>query len=142
MCRKIYYYCYYSTYAFCFAVAGMLGFFLSWQYGSCYSWLAQKLDITGKIAPIFMIGCGIGGFVFPPLSGFVFTWDKWGPVGILHLTLIVCVIHLLVYSAMYAISRKRISNVSSNDESPDNTGAGEQVVMGELAKLKPEQKND
>lgn len=91
-----------------YAGTGLLGFFISWQYGSCYSWIAQKLDITGPIAPVFFIGCGAGGLVFPPLSGFVFTWDKWGPVGILHLTLIVCVIQCLVFAAMYAISRKRV----------------------------------
>ena len=73
---------------------GLLGFFLSWQYGSCYSWIAQKLDITGRIAPVFFIGCGAGGFVFPPISGLVFTWESWGPIGILHLTLIVCLIQV------------------------------------------------
>ena len=36
--------------------AGFLGFFVSWQYGSCYSWVAQKGDISGRPASIFFIG--------------------------------------------------------------------------------------
>ena len=35
---------------------GLLGFFVSWQYGSCYSWVAQKGDISGRPASIFFIG--------------------------------------------------------------------------------------
>jgi hypothetical protein len=52
---------------------GLLGYFISWQFGACYSWIAQKGDITGRLAPIFFIGCGTGGVIFPPTSGFVFT---------------------------------------------------------------------
>ena len=35
---------------------GLLGFFVSWQYGACYSWIAQKGDISGRPASIFFIG--------------------------------------------------------------------------------------
>ena len=54
-------------------ISGLLGYFISWQFGGCYSWIAQKGDITGKVAPLFLVGCGTGGAAFPPLSGFVFT---------------------------------------------------------------------
>lgn len=87
--------------------AGILGFSISWQYGACYSWVAQKVNVTGRIAPLFFIGCGVGGVVYPPLSGFVFTWDKWGPVGVLHLTLIACVVQTLVFAVMYLVSKRR-----------------------------------
>ena len=56
-----------------FVLAGLLGYFISWQFGACYSWIAQKGDITGRVAPLFLIGCGTGGVIFPPTSGFVFT---------------------------------------------------------------------
>ena len=52
---------------------GLLGFFVSWQFGACYSWIAQKGDITGNLASLFLVGCGVGGASFPPLTGFVFT---------------------------------------------------------------------
>ncbi len=42
-----------------------LGFFVSWQFGSCYSWMAQKFDITGIMSSICFVGCGIGGVIFP-----------------------------------------------------------------------------
>ena len=29
---------------------GLLGYFVSWQFGSCYSWIARKGDITGMTA--------------------------------------------------------------------------------------------
>ena len=34
---------------------GLLGFFVSWQFGACYSWIAQKGDITGRLAPLFLV---------------------------------------------------------------------------------------
>ena len=39
-----------------FGFLGLLGFFVSWQYGACYSWVAQKGDISGRPASIFFIG--------------------------------------------------------------------------------------
>ena len=39
-----------------FNYLGLLGFFVSWQYGACYSWVAQKGDISGRPASIFFIG--------------------------------------------------------------------------------------
>ena len=50
-----------------------LGFFISWQFGSCFSWVAKKKNITGRLSSIFFIGCGFGGLVTPPVSGFFFT---------------------------------------------------------------------
>jgi len=90
-----------------YAGAGFLGFFVSWQYGSCYSWVAQKGDISGRPASIFFIGCGAGSLVFPALSGFVFSSSWWGPQGVLHLTLIACLMQCAVYSTMYFISKKK-----------------------------------
>ena len=51
----------------------VLGFFVSWQFGSCFSWVAKKKNITGRLSSIFFIGCGFGSLVTPPLSGFFFT---------------------------------------------------------------------
>ena len=50
-----------------------LGFFISWQFGSAFSWVAKKRNITGRLSSIFFIGCGFGGLVTPPVSGFFFT---------------------------------------------------------------------
>ncbi len=85
---------------------GVLGFFVSWQFGSCYSWVAKKMDITGRLAPVFFLGCGVGGAIFPPVSGFVFT-SSWGPNSILHLTLAVCLVQCLVYGLMWTVARKK-----------------------------------
>merc|ERR1719189_501705 len=42
----------------------LLGFFISWQFGACYSWIAQKGDITGHLAPLFLM-CVIEENVYP-----------------------------------------------------------------------------
>ena len=62
----------------------VLGYFISWQFGGCYSWIAQKGDITGKVAPLFLVGCGTGSALFPPLTGYVF---KYALVNYLVITL-------------------------------------------------------
>ena len=51
----------------------VLGFFISWQFGSAFSWVAKKRNITGRLSSIFFSGCGFGGLVTPPVSGFFFT---------------------------------------------------------------------
>ena len=89
---------------------GILGFFVSWQFGSTYSWVAQKIDITGRLAPLFFLGCGLGSTIFPPLSGFVFT-SSVGAVGILYLTLAAVIVQASVYAGMWSVSRKKVSGI-------------------------------
>ncbi|TRY63094.1 hypothetical protein TCAL_00469 [Tigriopus californicus] len=84
----------------------ILGFFVSWQFGSCYSWISQKGDITGRISPIFFLGCGFGSSIFPPLSGFVFN-SALGPMGILYLTLMATLCQFVIYATMWALSRAK-----------------------------------
>ena len=50
-----------------------LGFFISWQFGSCFSWVAKKTNVTGRLSSLFFIGCGAGSLATPPLAGFIFT---------------------------------------------------------------------
>ncbi len=33
-----------------------MGFFVSWHFGCCYSWLAKKVDITGWVASVCFLG--------------------------------------------------------------------------------------
>ena len=54
-------------------IAALIGFSVSWQFGSCYSWMAKQTDITGRLSPLFQIGCGLSGIAVPPLAGYVFT---------------------------------------------------------------------
>ncbi len=72
------------------------------------------MDITGRLAPVFFIGCGIGSSVFPPLSGFAFT-SSLGPDSILYLTLGACVLQCANFSAMWTLSwcgrRRRAPNL-------------------------------
>ncbi len=99
---------------------GLLGFFVSWQFGSGYSWVAQKMDITGRLSPIFFVGCGFGGIIFPPLTGYVFTSDL-GPDSMLYLTLIACLMQCCTYAAMWFTARAKA----------DQTPPGQNLEMRE-----------
>ena len=46
---------------------------MSWQFGSCFSWVAKKVNVTGRLSSLFFIGCGAGSLATPPLAGFIFT---------------------------------------------------------------------
>jgi len=81
----------------------VLGFFISWQFGSCFSWVAKKKNITGRLSSIFFIGCGFGGLVTPPLSGFFFT--NLGAMSIIYLTLGYCVIQCLLFLSLWLLAR-------------------------------------
>ena len=35
----------------------IMGFFVSWQFGTGFSWTSQYMNITGKLSSIFFIGC-------------------------------------------------------------------------------------
>ena len=81
-----------------------LGFFVSWQFGAGYSWLAKKMDITGRISSIFFIGCGVGSLATPPVSGFLFT-SSLGPMSIIYMTSALCVLQCILFAIMWFLSR-------------------------------------
>eukprot|EP00092_Neocalanus_flemingeri_P007291 GFUD01007873.1.p1 GENE.GFUD01007873.1~~GFUD01007873.1.p1 ORF type:complete len:462 (+),score=106.98 GFUD01007873.1:184-1569(+) len=81
----------------------VLGFFISWQFGSCFSWVAKKKNITGRLSSIFFIGCGFGSLVTPPLSGFFFT--SLGPMSIIYMTLFFCIIQCLLFFSLWSLAR-------------------------------------
>ncbi len=89
-----------------YACSAMTGFFVSWEFGAGYSWLAQKMDITGRLAPVSYFGCGIGSSLSPPLTGFVFTYFGKNSA-MLYLVLIMCVMQCLTYSYMWTMARRK-----------------------------------
>ena len=42
----------------------IMGFFVSWQFGTGFSWTSQHMNITGKISSIFFIGCFFNNHIF------------------------------------------------------------------------------
>ena len=103
--------CHFSLLMVCqhwsYSFAGLIGFSVSWQFGSCYSWTAKKVDITGRLSPLFFIGCGLGSAAMPPLTGYIFTSDL-GPNSILYLNVILVVVISSLWASMWLLSRKRI----------------------------------
>eukprot|EP00090_Calanus_glacialis_P002229 TRINITY_DN11674_c0_g1_i1.p1 TRINITY_DN11674_c0_g1~~TRINITY_DN11674_c0_g1_i1.p1 ORF type:complete len:456 (-),score=102.67 TRINITY_DN11674_c0_g1_i1:161-1528(-) len=90
----------------------VLGFFISWQFGSCFSWVAKKKNITGRLSSIFFIGCGFGSLVTPPLSGFFFT--SIGPMSIIYLTLGFCILQSLLFLSLWSLARIPADKTSYN----------------------------
>lgn len=94
-----------------YAGTAILGFFISWQFGACFSWVAKKINITGRVSSIFFIGCGAGSLVMPPVVGFAFT-SILGAMSIIYLTLGFCILQCLLFAAMWSLAR--IPNNSPN----------------------------
>jgi len=82
----------------------VLGFFISWQFGACFSWVANKINITGNLSSIFFIGCGAGSLVMPPVVGFAFT-SSLGTMSIMYMTLAFCLLQCLLYFTMWMVAK-------------------------------------
>ena len=65
---------------------GATGYFVSLQFASGYSWLAEQVDLTGRGSSVVFLGANFGWLVFPPLAGMVFS-SPVGPMGVFYLTL-------------------------------------------------------
>jgi len=64
-----------------FIFTGTMGFFISLQFASGFSWLAKHMDMAGKISSIPSFGVNFGWLTFPPIAGVIFfSWI--GPMGI------------------------------------------------------------
>merc|ERR1719402_1301051 len=59
----------------------IMGFFVSWQFGTGFSWTSQHMNITGRISSIFFIGLGVGSLSSPPLAGWLF---MLGPMNVIY----------------------------------------------------------
>jgi len=86
-----------------FLGTGLVGFFVSLQFASGYSWLAEHVDLTGRGSSVVFLGANFGWLIFPPLAGLVF-FSPVGPMGIYYLTLGLCVAHLLLFIIMNKVS--------------------------------------
>jgi len=86
-----------------FLGTGAIGFFVSLQFASGYSWLAEQVDLTGRGSSVVFLGANFGWLVFPPLAGLVF-FSSVGPMGVYYLTLGLCAAHLMLFLAMDKLS--------------------------------------
>jgi fucose permease len=82
-----------------FLGTGAVGFFVSLQFASGYSWLAEQVDLTGRGSSVVFLGANFGWLVFPPLAGLVF-FSSVGPMGVYYLTLGLCMAHLILFLGM------------------------------------------
>jgi len=86
-----------------FLGTGAVGFFVSLQFASGYSWLAEHVDLTGRGSSVVFLGANFGWLVFPPLAGMVF-FSPVGPMGVYYLTLGLSSAHLILFIIMVKVS--------------------------------------
>ena len=55
-----------------YPAAALVGLLVSWQFGAAFSWSANRMDVTGRISPIFFLGSGLGSLAAPPFAGEIF----------------------------------------------------------------------
>lgn len=102
-----------------YVASALVGFTISWQYGSAFSWTAQKLDITGIVASLFAASCGIGGMISVPIIGFL--QSKANPSSFIWAVVILSCVHIIVLVVMWFVGNKlkksdpRIFPRESND---------------------------
>ena len=51
----------------------LTGFFISWEFGSCFMYMAQKVNVIGGLCSLSFIGMGVGSIIVPIISGLMFT---------------------------------------------------------------------
>jgi len=86
-----------------FIATGAMGFSVSLQFASGYSWLAEKADLTGRASSIVFLGANAGWVIFPPLAGAIF-FSSVGPVGIFYLSLGLSTLHLILFLIMLRLA--------------------------------------
>ena len=111
-----------------YAGSAMIGFAVSWQYGSAFSWTAQKLDVTGIAASLFAASCGIGGMSFVPLAGFL---NKTNPMAMIWIVLGFTIAHLLIWIAMW-ITARVLKRRESAEEEKTQRNIIEMTIIDEL----------
>ena len=85
-----------------YAAAAMVGFAVSWQYGSAFSWTAQKIDVTGIIASLFAAACGVGGMSSVPLVSYL---TEKEPTSMITAVVVMSVLHILIAVPMWFTGR-------------------------------------
>lgn len=80
----------------------IMGFFVSWQFGTGFSWTSQHMNITGRISSIFFIGLGVGSLSSPPLAGWLFILS---PMNVIFAVAVMIVIQVVVVGAMWVVTR-------------------------------------
>ena len=90
-----------------FAGVGITGFFLSFQFASGFSWLAENMDMTGKNSSIVFLGASAGFLVSPPLAGFMED-SAGGVMAVFYLMLGYAAAQALVFCSLGFLIRRKV----------------------------------
>ncbi|XP_023332189.1 sodium-dependent glucose transporter 1 isoform X2 [Eurytemora carolleeae] len=81
----------------------IMGFFVSWQFGTGFSWTSQYMNITGKLSSLFFVGLGVGSIISPPLAGYIFTINS---MWVLYLAAVLVLIQVVTVALLHLVSKK------------------------------------
>lgn len=93
--------------------SGLVGFGVSWQYGSAFSWTAQKVDVTGILASLFASACGVGGMASVPVIGFL--TSEADPRSMIWAVLVLSILHWGIFGPMWFTAKRLRTNFESYD---------------------------
>jgi len=82
----------------------IMGFFLSWQFASAFSWTSHHMNITGKLSSIFFIGLGIGSLSSPPLAGWMFMLS---PMFVIYTVGVMVLCQSAAVACMWLVSNRK-----------------------------------
>lgn len=80
----------------------IMGFFVSWQFGSGFSWTSSHMNITGRVSSIFFIGLGVGSLSSPPLAGWLFQLE---PMYVMYLACAMVIIQCTTVLVMWVSTK-------------------------------------
>merc|ERR1712154_363770 len=89
----------------------VMGFFVSWQFATGFSWTSHHMNITGKLSSVFFIGLGIGSLSSPPLAGWVFMLS---PLNVLYTVGVMVTLQCLAVLFMWTVARRTSVKQSNN----------------------------
>eukprot|EP00092_Neocalanus_flemingeri_P019142 GFUD01020736.1.p1 GENE.GFUD01020736.1~~GFUD01020736.1.p1 ORF type:complete len:479 (-),score=106.16 GFUD01020736.1:18-1454(-) len=94
----------------------IMGFFLSWQFGTGFSWTSQHMNITGRLSSVFFIGLGVGSLSSPPLAGWLFILS---PMNVIYAVAVMVTAQVVTVGAMWAVTRGFKCCILSRDKLND-----------------------
>merc|ERR1712066_10333 len=88
----------------------LMGFFVSWQFATGFSWTSHHMNITGKLSSVFFIGLGLGSLSSPPLAGWMFMLS---PLNVLYTVGVMVCLQCLAVLLMWAVARRTAQNTNN-----------------------------
>ena len=97
---------------FMWIATGLAGFAMATTYASTILWSSKYMTITGAAGAVFLIGGSTGGMTGGALIGWLVDTQTY--MWLVYMALSACVIHLVLFSAMYVFANYHKKKVDAH----------------------------